>query len=94
MSIDLILFKGTVDIEDVLLSLTSFLMKNSLIIVLVIVLLAIGWIFYFFRDSIGNVYDNTSAEVNEEMVDVKEDVNETIGDVKEDVSKGIEDVKK
>lgn len=68
-------------------------MKNSVIIILVIVLLAIGWILYFFRDSIRPAYDNTSAEVKEEMIDVKENVNETIGDVKQDVSEGVADVK-
>lgn len=94
LSIDLLVFKGTVDFEDVLLLLTSFLMKNSLIIVLVIILVIVGWVLYFFRDSIRPVYDNTSTEIKEEMVDIKEDVNETMGDVKEDVSDGIEDIKK
>lgn len=68
-------------------------MKKTLIIILVIVILIAGWIFYLYRDSIRNVYDNTSADVKEEMVDIKEDINETIWDVKENVSEGIADVK-
>lgn len=69
-------------------------MKNSVIIILVLVLLVIGWVLYFFRDNIRNVYDNSSADVKEEMIDVKEDVDETMGDVKEDVNDGIEDMQK
>lgn len=69
-------------------------MKNSLIFILVIIVIVIGWLLYFFRDNVKNIYDNTSVEINEEIIDVKEEIDETIVDVKEDISDGIEDIKK
>ncbi len=93
LSLDLAIFKGTVDVGEFLL-LTNTIMKNSMIIILVLILIVVGWVLYFFRDNVKDVYDNTSVDVNEKMIDTREDINETIEDIKEDVNDGIDDMQR
>jgi uncharacterized protein YxeA len=75
-------------------------MKNSLIIILVIALLIVGWVLYFFRDDIKGMYDDRSPDVKEEMIDAKEelidakeDMKDAAAEVKEDIAEWVEDLK-
>lgn len=53
-------------------------MQNSIILILVIVLVVVGWILYFYRDAIKGKYNRTSGKV-------KETVSHSVKQVKEDV---------
>lgn len=89
MSVDLEVFKGTVVLEDVLLLLTSFLMKNSLIVSLVLILLVVGWILYLFRDNIKGMYSKSSEGVKEDISHgakvIKEDISHSVKEIQTDV---------
>ena len=66
-------------------------MKNSLIIILLVALLIIGWLVYFFRDSIKGMYNNSAEWVKEDISHgakvIQEDVSHTVKEVQIEAKK-------
>jgi cbb3-type cytochrome oxidase subunit 3 len=60
-------------------------MQNTIILILVIVIVLIGWIAYLFRDDLKGMFGNSSASV-------KEDISHGAKELKEDISHGIKKV--
>lgn len=67
-------------------------MENGLIIVLVLILL-VGWILYFFRDSIKSTYNKSSGGVKEDVSHgakvIKEEISHGAKVIKEDISHSV-----
>lgn len=55
-------------------------MENSIILILVIILVVVGWILYFYRDSIKAKYNKTSGKVKETVSNAAKQVKEDIKD--------------
>lgn len=57
-----------------------FIMENSIILILLIVLVVIGWILYFFRNAIKDKYNKTSGKVKQTVSHAAKQVKEDIKD--------------
>lgn len=55
-------------------------MKDSIILILVIVLVVVGWILYFYRDSIKAKYNKTSGKVKETVSHAAKQIKEDVKD--------------
>lgn len=53
-------------------------MKDTVILILIIVLVVVGWILYLYRDTIKGKYNKTSGKV-------KADVSHAVKEIKEDI---------
>lgn len=53
-------------------------MKNTIISILIIVLITIGWILYLYRDTIKNKYNKNSGKVKETISHAAKQVKEDI----------------
>ena len=69
-------------------------MKKSIIVIIVACLLAVAGILYLYRNSVNHVVVETTADVKEEIVDMKKDFNEGVANVKEDVADATQEINK
>jgi hypothetical protein len=69
-------------------------MKKSIIVIIVACLLAVAGILYLYRNSVNHAFVETTADVKEEIVDIKEDFNEGVADLKEDIADATQEMNK